>query len=115
MIYNFHFYDPHEFTHQGATWGVPWWSYEHGIPYPATESSMQELLKEVPNPADRYHMENYWLDHWDAHRMQLMIDEAAAWAHDNHVPLICNEFGVFRDHMDPASRDELDSRCAHGA
>ena len=23
VIYNFHFYDPHEFTHQGANWGVP--------------------------------------------------------------------------------------------
>ena len=38
VIYNFHFYDPHEFTHQGASWGAPWWSYEHGIPYPPTET-----------------------------------------------------------------------------
>ncbi len=104
VIYNFHFYEPHEFTHQGATWGAPWWSYEHGIPYPATESSMKELLKEVPNATERYQMERYWLDGWNAHRMQLMMDEAAAWAHDNHVPLICNEFGAFRDHMDPGSR-----------
>ncbi len=35
VIYNFHFYEPHEFTHQGATWSVPWWSYTHGVPYPA--------------------------------------------------------------------------------
>ena len=104
VIYNFHFYDPHEFTHQGAGWGVPWWSYEHGIPYPATEGSMQELLKEVPDPADRFHLENYWLDHWDAHRIRLLIDEAAAWAHANDVPLICNEFGAFREHMDEVSR-----------
>ena len=32
VIYNFHFYEPHEFTHQGATWSVPYWSYLHGIP-----------------------------------------------------------------------------------
>jgi endoglucanase len=104
VIYNFHFYDPHEFTHQGAGWGVSWWRYEHGIPYPPTESSMQELLKEVPDPANRYQLENYWLDHWDAHRIRLLIDEAAAWAAANHVPLICNEFGVFREHSDPVSR-----------
>lgn len=97
VIYNFHFYDPHEFTHQGATWGVPWWRYEHGIPYPATEESLQELAKQVPNPADRFYLENYWLDHWDAHRIRLLIDEAAAWGKANNVPLICNEFGVYRE------------------
>jgi hypothetical protein len=46
VIYNFHFYDPHEFTHQGAGWGAAWWSYTHDIPYPADESSMAESLKE---------------------------------------------------------------------
>jgi hypothetical protein len=104
VIYNFHFYDPHEFTHQGAGWGTPWWIYEHGIPYPATESSMAELVKEVPDEADRFHLENYWLDHWDAHRIRLLIDEAAAWGHENNVPLICNEFGAFRPVTDPTSR-----------
>jgi hypothetical protein len=104
VIYNFHFYDPHEFTHQGAGWGEAWWSYTHEIPYPATEGSMQELLKEVPDAASRYKLEGYWLDHWDAHRMKLLIDEAAAWGHENHVPLICNEFGAYREHTDAVSR-----------
>jgi aryl-phospho-beta-D-glucosidase BglC (GH1 family) len=104
VIYNFHFYDPHEFTHQGAGWGPSWWSYEHGIPYPPTESSMQQLLKEVPNLANRYQLESYWLDHWDGHRIRLLIDEAAAWAGDHHVPLICNEFGAYRPYADPVSR-----------
>jgi hypothetical protein len=104
VIYNFHFYNPHEFTHQGAGWGVAWWSSTHGIPYPASESSMRELVKEVPDAADRFQLENYWLDRWDGHRIQLTIDEAADWGRENHVPLICNEFGVFREHSDPVSR-----------
>ena len=104
VIYNFHFYDPHEFTHQGASWGRPWWIYTHGIPYPPTDSSMQELLKEVPDAADRYQLESYWMDHWDAHRIRMMIDAAAAWGRDNHVPLICNEFGAYREFSEPASR-----------
>jgi aryl-phospho-beta-D-glucosidase BglC (GH1 family) len=104
VIYNFHFYDPHEFTHQGAGWGEAWWSYTHGIPYPATEITMAELLKEVPDAADRYKLEQYWLDRWDRHRIRLLIDEAAAWAHVNNVPLICNEFGAYREHTDEQSR-----------
>jgi aryl-phospho-beta-D-glucosidase BglC (GH1 family) len=104
VIYNFHFYDPHEFTHQGAGWGAAWWVYTHGIPYPASEDSMQELLKEVPDAANRFALERYWLDHWDGHRIRLTIDEAAAWGQANGVPLICNEFGVYRRVTPEASR-----------
>ena len=104
VIYNFHFYDPHEFTHQGASWGSAWWIYTHGIPYPATESSMAEALKQVPDRTSRYTLEKYWLDHWDGHRIRLMIDAGAAWGQENHVPLICNEFGAYRRVTDPVSR-----------
>ena len=104
VIYNFHFYDPHEFTHQGAGWGLAWWSYTHGIPYPPTDSTMQALLPEVPDAANRYTLEKYWLDHWDAHRIRMLIDAAAAWGHENNVPLISNEFGAYRNSADPVSR-----------
>ena len=104
VIYNFHFYDPPQFTHQGAGWGEAWWSYTHGIPYPATESSMAELVKEVPDADSRFKLERYWLDHWDGHRIRLLIDVAAAWGHANNVPLICNEFGAYREYSDPQSR-----------
>ena len=104
VIYNVHFYDPIEFTHQGAGWGAAWWTYTHDIAYPADESSMAESLKEVPEPANRFALERYFLDHWDVHRVRLTIDEAADWAKANDVPLICNEFGVYREHSDPQSR-----------
>jgi aryl-phospho-beta-D-glucosidase BglC (GH1 family) len=104
VIYTFHFYEPHTFTHQGANWGLAWWSYTHGIPYPPTGESMQELVRQVPDAADRFELENYWLDRWDARRIRLLIDEAAAWGRENGVPLICNEFGVYRNFSDPVSR-----------
>lgn len=106
VIYTFHFYDPHVFTHQGANWGVPWWNYEHGIPYPPTADSMQKLLEEVPDLADRYQLENYWLDHWSAQRIRALIDEAAGWGKTNNVPLLCNEFGAYRQYTEPAPRNQ---------
>jgi aryl-phospho-beta-D-glucosidase BglC (GH1 family) len=96
VIYNFHFYEPHQFTHQGAGWGEAWWIYTQKIPYPATEASMDAALAEVPDARDRYELEHYWLDHWDAHRIKLEIDAAAAWGKANGVPLLCNEFGAYR-------------------
>jgi aryl-phospho-beta-D-glucosidase BglC (GH1 family) len=104
VIYTFHFYQPHEFTHQGAGWGGTWWIYTHDIPYPATEDSMQKSLAEVPDAGNRYALEHYWLDHWDAHRIRLQMDAAAAWGKEHNVPLICNEFGVYRRVTPEASR-----------
>ena len=83
---------------------MPWWSETHSIPYPATTAGMQPLLAEVPDLADRSELENYFLDDWNAPHIQALIDEAAAWGRDHHVPLICNEFGVFREHSDAVSR-----------
>ena len=109
VIYNFHFYEPHEFTHQGATWSVPYWSYLHGVPYPSAESSMQDVVNEVPDAVNRYQMQKYFLDGWNAHRIQVMMDDAAAWAREYQVPLICNEFGVIRGA--PGRGPDADSRA----
>ena len=104
VIYNFHFYEPHEFTHQGASWGSPYWIYTHDIQYPPNDESMQKSLAQVPGAADRYAFEHYWLDHWDAQRIKLQVDAAAAWGKEHNVPLICNEFGVYRKATPEASR-----------
>jgi len=104
VIYTFHFYQPEDFTHQGASWGTLWHIYTHNIAWPATESSMSEALQQVPDPSNRFDFEHYWLDHWDGHRVRLLIDAAANGGKTNGVPLICNEFGVYRKVAPETSR-----------
>ena len=104
VIYNFHFYDPHTFTHQGATWGVNYWHFENKLAYPANIETAEKVAALEPDPVNRLAVLRYGLDHWDAHRIAVEIGQAADWARRWSVPLTCNEFGVYRKASDPQDR-----------
>src|ERR1700704_2798112 len=94
IIYNFHFYEPHIFTHQGATWGAYYWHWLRGLHYPSSPENAAQVGMLVPEPRDRMQVIRYGQDHWDASRIEAEINQAADWAKRRNVPLICNEFGV---------------------
>ena len=104
VIYNFHFYDPHIFTHQGATWGVNSWHHLHDIPYPSTPDAVRGVLPEATDPKAQFNLLQYGLDRWNAERMRADIAFVAEWGKHYGVRLTCNEFGVFRDHSKAESR-----------
>jgi endoglucanase len=104
VIYNFHFYEPYQFTHQGASWGADDWPFYKNIPYPATAADLAEQMKNVPGDSARYDLYLYGVGGWNADAIAGRIAFAAAWAHERNVPLICNEFGAYRETADPASR-----------
>lgn len=104
VIYAFHFYEPHVFTHQGATWSTNYWRLLKGVPYPSNPDNVQTVMAQVADPVHRLAIERYGMDHWNAARIDGEISQVAAWASHWNVPVICNEFGVYRKDADPRDR-----------
>ena len=105
VIYNFHFYEPHIFTHQGATWGSPYWIWVKGLPYPSTVESSTRVAADVPDELGKLWVTRYGLDHWDAGRIEAEVTQVAEWAARHHLAVTCNEFGVYRKYASPADRE----------
>lgn len=104
IIYNFHFYDPHIFTHQGATWSTNYVHYLKDLPYPSTPENVQQAAALIPDAVNRLQAVHYGLDRWNAARIDAEIGQVAGWAKRWNVPVTCNEFGVYRATANPQDR-----------
>jgi endoglucanase len=104
VIYNFHFYEPHIFTHQGATWSTNFQHYLSKLPYPSTLENVASAVPQAPDAVNQQAIVRYGLDQWNAGRVAAEIAVAAAWGKKWNVPLTCNEFGVYRATSTPEDR-----------
>ena len=102
-IVNFHYYSPHIFTHQGASWGEAYWITLRQVPFPGTPDLVAAAVAKQTNDWARWRLTEFGLDHWDADRIASEIGFLAAWGKARHVPLTCNEFGVYRNY---SNRDD---------
>jgi aryl-phospho-beta-D-glucosidase BglC (GH1 family) len=92
IVYNFHFYEPMVFTHQSAAWPGMGLEPIRNLAYPVTQASLKANLARVGDGKGRAFLQDYHADRaWVAARFRI----AADWAAAHHVPITCNEFGVY--------------------
>jgi hypothetical protein len=120
-----HFYYPFLFTHQGATWTMPYLAGAIGVPYPASAGSIDETLSltrerfkgvTLPAGADRIaarqkaesEIRKYFREGQDRRQIQGWMARVADWQQRERIEsdrIIFTEFGAMKQKIDGVEID----------
>lgn len=100
VIYNFHFYDPHTFTHQGAGWCHM--ERVINIPFPYDEKRMPPL-PENPTEEEKDKFARYPKE-GTIEAVESFFDQYVDFSLERNAPVYCGEFGCFNFKADPVER-----------
>jgi hypothetical protein len=104
LVYDFHFYEPFAFTHQGADWADPVLRELAGTRYPMDRSQLEALRTRFnEKKLDDWPL-NAYPDCPDREGIRKRIRSLADWAKANGLFLYCGEFGVRKESAPPADR-----------
>ena len=91
VIYTFHFYDPHTFTHQGASWCHM--ERVLGIPFPYDPQKMPPM-PEQPTEVEKRCFAAY-PEAGQLEKVTECFDQYTAFSRERNAPVFCGEFGCF--------------------
>jgi len=94
LIFTFHFYDPHIFTHQGAMWNKPSLAPLSGLPFPLGDNSLPEVHETFKGTWVEEALKHYSEDS-KLSKLCETLDKVCAFSKERNVPVFCGEFGVF--------------------
>lgn len=115
-----HFYYPFLFTHQGATWTMPYLAGTIGVPYPASAGSLDETLSltrerfktlALPRGVDRFgarqkaetEIARYFREAQGSGQVEEWMNQVADWQKRERVDsdrIVFTEFGAMKQQID---------------
>jgi endoglucanase len=121
VLFSFHYYDPYQFTHQGAPWNAA--RYLADVAYPPSARPLQESIdasaakiaasglppsqKSLAVEDARRRLESYRSSSFDRGTIAHSFDGIANWARNHRVPadrIILGEFGAKQNERHDAVR-----------
>jgi len=122
-----HFYYPFLFTHQGATWSMPYLAGTIGVPYPAAAGNIEDTLEQtgarfatldLPADADRdaayakaeAEIEEYFAQTQGPAQIEEWMNKVADWQHREGVnsdQIVFTEFGAMKETVGGAQIDRV--------
>jgi endoglucanase len=94
LIYTFHYYDPHVFTHQGNSWDTIPLTNLGAVPFPWDAARMPKLPEDLRGTQYEEIFASY--DRLSSKEtMENRIAEAVSFANKRKVPVFCGEFGAY--------------------